>query len=103
MEENYAMEVMLEAAGSEVSRPVVSCSPVDVKPPPVGGGGGRRKGGGRRGSSMEEEEFLSMLHGSDPVKIELNRLENELRGDDHCSLSLCLLFFVSLSFWFCGY
>nr|CAD1826752.1 unnamed protein product [Ananas comosus var. bracteatus] len=67
------------------------------------GGGGRRGGAGggnaaalaaaasfkgasrRRGSirpSLDADEFLNLLHGSDPVKIELNRLENEVRDKD---------------------
>lgn len=58
-----------------------------------GGGGGNAaalaaaasfKGASRRrGSirpSLDADEFLNLLHGSDPVKIELNRLENEVRG-----------------------
>lgn len=31
---------------------------------------------------MEADEFLNLLHGSDPVKVELNRLENEVRDKD---------------------
>lgn len=27
-----------------------------------------------------DNEFITQLHGSDPVKVELNRLENEVRG-----------------------
>lgn len=30
--------------------------------------------------SLETEDLLNLLHGSDPVKVELNRLENEVRG-----------------------
>lgn len=30
--------------------------------------------------SLDADEFINLLHGSDPVKVELNRLENELRG-----------------------
>lgn len=30
--------------------------------------------------SMDADDFLNLLHGSDPVKVELNRLENEVRG-----------------------
>lgn len=30
--------------------------------------------------SLETDEFINLLHGSDPVKVELNRLENEVRG-----------------------
>lgn len=31
--------------------------------------------------SLDADEFMNLLHGSDPVKVELNRLENEVRGD----------------------
>lgn len=31
--------------------------------------------------SMENDDFMTLLHGSDPVKVELNRLENEVRGN----------------------
>lgn len=39
----------------------------------------------RRRASMRpsfdaDNDFITMLHGSDPVKVELNRLENEVRG-----------------------
>lgn len=30
--------------------------------------------------SLDADEFINLLHGSDPVKVELNRLENEVRG-----------------------
>ncbi|KAK1287573.1 Microtubule-associated protein 70-2 [Acorus calamus] len=39
----------------------------------------------RRGSvrpSLDADEFINLLHGSDPVKVELNRLENEVRDKD---------------------
>ncbi|XP_050245303.1 microtubule-associated protein 70-2-like [Quercus robur] len=45
-----------------------------------GGGGG---GGGvitRAGSDVDE--IITLLHGSDPVRVELNRLENDLRDKD---------------------
>ncbi|KAK2991221.1 hypothetical protein RJ640_026426 [Escallonia rubra] len=32
--------------------------------------------------SMDADEFMNLLHGSDPVKVELNRLENEVRDKD---------------------
>ncbi|XP_039144985.1 microtubule-associated protein 70-2-like [Dioscorea cayenensis subsp. rotundata] len=32
--------------------------------------------------SLETDEFINLLHGSDPVKVELNRLENEVRDKD---------------------
>lgn len=41
-------------------------------------------------SSLDEEDFINLLHGSDPVKIELNRLQNELKG-------IYFFFFVSSS------
>ncbi|THU55947.1 hypothetical protein C4D60_Mb11t12020 [Musa balbisiana] len=33
-------------------------------------------------SSLDEDDFLSLLHGSDPVKIELNRLHNVVKDKD---------------------
>jgi len=35
-----------------------------------------------RRPSFDGDDFLNLLHGSDPVKVELNRLENEVRGDN---------------------
>ncbi|XP_019176731.1 PREDICTED: microtubule-associated protein 70-1-like [Ipomoea nil] len=32
--------------------------------------------------SLDADEFINLLHGSDPVKMELNRLENEVRDKD---------------------
>lgn len=46
----------------------------------AGGGGG---GGGvitRAGSDVDE--IITLLHGSDPIRVELNRLENDLRDKD---------------------
>ncbi|KAL5697284.1 hypothetical protein ACHQM5_030838 [Ranunculus cassubicifolius] len=40
----------------------------------------RRRGSNR--PSMDADEFMNLLHGSDPVKVELNRLENEVRDKD---------------------
>ena len=31
---------------------------------------------------MDVDDFLNLLHGSDPVKMELNHLENEVRDKD---------------------
>lgn len=39
-----------------------------------------RRRGSARPPSMDADEFMNLLHGSDPVKVELNRLENEVRG-----------------------
>lgn len=57
-----------------------------------GGGGGGEEGNAsaHRGSSrrrgaaqvgLDADELLTLMHGSDPVKVELNRLENEVRGE----------------------
>ncbi|KAK9118087.1 hypothetical protein Scep_016180 [Stephania cephalantha] len=32
--------------------------------------------------SLDSDDFMHLLHGSDPVKVELNRLENEVRDKD---------------------
>ncbi|KAJ4792938.1 Microtubule-associated protein 70-2 [Rhynchospora pubera] len=32
--------------------------------------------------SLDADEFINLLHGSDPVKVELNRLENEVRDKE---------------------
>ena len=46
---------------------------------------GSSKGSSRRRASvrpsLDADEFINLLHGSDPVKVELNRLENEVRGE----------------------
>nr|GMD95347.1 microtubule-associated protein 70-2-like [Ipomoea batatas]GMD98993.1 microtubule-associated protein 70-2-like [Ipomoea batatas] len=38
----------------------------------------------RRGASvrpsLDADEFINLLHGSNPMKMDLNRLENEVRG-----------------------
>ncbi|KAG2377157.1 Microtubule-associated protein [Vigna angularis] len=44
--------------------------------------GSARRRGGVRPPSMDADEFMNLLHGSDPVKVELNRLENEVRDKD---------------------
>ncbi|GJT55361.1 microtubule-associated protein 70-2-like protein [Tanacetum coccineum] len=54
-----------------------------------GGGGGNvrppvvssRRRSSRR-PSLDTDDFMNLLHGSDPVKLELNRLENEVRDKD---------------------
>ncbi|XP_010553646.1 PREDICTED: microtubule-associated protein 70-3-like [Tarenaya hassleriana] len=50
-----------------------------------GGGGGGKNSSRRRSvrpSFDADNEFITLLHGSDPVKIELNRLENDVRDKD---------------------
>ncbi|KAF5777468.1 putative microtubule-associated protein [Helianthus annuus] len=46
----------------------------------VSGTGSRRRTAVR--PSLDADEFMNLLHGSDPVKVELNRLENEVRDKD---------------------
>ncbi|GJZ55512.1 microtubule-associated protein 70-1-like protein [Tanacetum coccineum] len=51
----------------------------------VSGGRGSGTGGRRRPTvrpSLDNEDLIHLLHGSDPVKVELNRLENEVRDKD---------------------
>lgn len=49
--------------------------------------------------SLEAEEFINMLHGSDPVRVELSRLENEVRGGNAVRSGPFRSFLVSFSFW----
>ncbi|CAN1796545.1 Microtubule-associated protein 70-2 [Linum perenne] len=42
----------------------------------------RRRTAPVRRSFDADNEFMTLLHGSDPVKVELNRLENEVRDKD---------------------
>ncbi|XP_051145293.1 microtubule-associated protein 70-1-like [Andrographis paniculata] len=47
--------------------------------------GGKSSSTRRRASvrpSLDADEFINLLHGSDPVKLELNRLENEVRDKE---------------------
>lgn len=39
----------------------------------------RRRGTVR--ASLDADELMALMHGSDPVRVELTRLENELRGE----------------------
>ena len=48
--------------------------------------GPRRRRGPMR-ASLDADELMALMHGSDPVRVELTRLENELRGETPiCSL-----------------
>lgn len=60
-------------------------------PPPLTLSASFKEGGGGKSSSRRrpvrpsfdaDNEFMTLLHGSDPVKVELNRLENEVRDKD---------------------
>ncbi|MFS7944824.1 putative microtubule-associated protein [Helianthus anomalus] len=44
------------------------------------GASSRRRGTVR--PSLDADDLINLLHGSDPVKVELNRLENEVRDKD---------------------
>ncbi|GMI99803.1 microtubule-associated proteins 70-1 [Hibiscus trionum] len=46
------------------------------------GGKGSSRRRAARPSFDADNEFITLLHGSDPVKVELNRLENEVRDKD---------------------
>lgn len=46
------------------------------------GGKGSSRRRGVRPSFDADNDFVPFLHGSDPVKLELTRLENEVRGDE---------------------
>lgn len=46
--------------------------------------------------NLETDELINLLHGSDPVKFELNRLENEVRGLNVVRSLASLLGFI---FW----
>lgn len=39
-------------------------------------------------AGSETEDIINLLHGSDPVRVELNRLENEVRGNSSFFYSL---------------
>jgi hypothetical protein len=47
----------------------------------------------RRAPALDADELLALMHGSDPVKVELNRLENEARGELELIRARC-------TFWF---
>ncbi|PSR88116.1 Microtubule-associated protein like [Actinidia chinensis var. chinensis] len=74
--------------GGNVRPPSVSEAVVmtaTATPLTVSGSFKEGKGSRRRAPlrpSMDADEFINLLHGSDPVKVELNRLENEVRDKD---------------------
>lgn len=53
-------------------------------------------------AGSEADDIITLLHGSDPVRVELTRLENEVRGMCRfvCSMELVqILVFLNSSFW----
>ncbi|XWS63979.1 hypothetical protein CRYUN_Cryun06bG0147800 [Craigia yunnanensis] len=89
---------MAEIAGeaAEIGSNARSESPVRMTPttagvhPPLTLSASFKESGGKgssrrrvvRPSFDADNEFITLLHGSDPVKVELNRLENEVRDKD---------------------
>ena len=86
--------VFMEEASGDVASPMTEFSAnglppgYNPTPPPSltvsnsfreGKSSSRRRAAIRR-PNMDGDEFINLLHGSDPVKVELNRLENEVRG-----------------------
>ncbi|KAG5030247.1 hypothetical protein JHK87_013761 [Glycine soja] len=74
---------------AEVSGEGVAEATVSTPAPPLAVSGSFKEGKSssrRRAHSMrpslDADEFMNLLHGSDPVKVELNRLENEVRDKD---------------------
>jgi hypothetical protein len=59
----------------------------------------RRRRGPMR-ASLDADELMALMHGSDPVRVELTRLENELRGELICSRA-AIRSTVSVGSW-CG-
>jgi len=60
-------------------------------------GSARRRGAVQAG--LDADELLTLMHGSDPVKVELTRLENEVRGElirDPCCVDSIFGGFLSL-------
>ncbi|KAG0485946.1 hypothetical protein HPP92_009827 [Vanilla planifolia] len=78
MEERGTNHGFGDLSGSDVvsSPPVIVDSSLELKPIVVAKKRWAKK------CSLDEEEFVSLLHGSDPVKIELNRLENEVKDKE---------------------
>jgi hypothetical protein len=67
-------------------------------------GSARRRGVAQVG--LDADDLLTLMHGSDPVKVELNRLENEVRGEpirDSCYVdSSFRVFCVIFRFLLCN-
>ncbi|KAE8669000.1 Microtubule-associated protein 70-2 [Hibiscus syriacus] len=76
-------------ARSESPMRTTSTTPMDI-PPPLTVSASFRESGGKSSSRRRairpsfdaDNDFIPFLHGSDPVKLELTRLENEVRDKD---------------------
>ncbi|RRT73059.1 hypothetical protein B296_00025350 [Ensete ventricosum] len=82
---------VVEAAGGNVTpttqpapAPAVLAASSSFKGEPKAGPTLRRRASMK--PNLDVEEFINLLHGSDPVKVELNRLENEVRGGNIVTL-----------------
>lgn len=69
----------LSCSGNGRTETVATPHPLTVSGSFKGDGKGSRRRPSIR-PSLDSDEFINLLHGSDPVKVELNRLENEVRG-----------------------
>ncbi|KAA8528995.1 hypothetical protein F0562_033517 [Nyssa sinensis] len=70
---------------SAANEAIFAMSTLTPQPLTVSGSFKEGKNSRRRASvrpSLDADEFINLLHGSDPVKVELNRLENEVRDKD---------------------
>ncbi|CAH8386519.1 unnamed protein product [Eruca vesicaria subsp. sativa] len=79
-------DVTADGGYSESPYPSLTVS-ASYKESSTGGGGGGKSSSRRRPvrpsfDAAADNEFITLLHGSDPVKLELNRLENEVRDKD---------------------
>ncbi|KAL0005209.1 hypothetical protein SO802_012770 [Lithocarpus litseifolius] len=85
-EDGGALSPAGEASNGRTTFP--DWTPTAMQPAPLTVSGSFKEGKSssrRRTSvrpSMDADEFINLLHGSDPVKVELNRLENEVRDKD---------------------
>lgn len=82
-------DVSADGGYSETPYPSLTVSASASYKESSGGGGGGKSSSRRRpvrpsfdASAAADNEFITLLHGSDPVKLELNRLENEVRGSE---------------------
>ncbi|TMW87717.1 hypothetical protein EJD97_019581 [Solanum chilense] len=82
-EDGSVMETPEMTSGENTGNARTATNEVALTPTVSGGGKGTYR---RRMSvvrpSLDADEFMNLLHGSDPVKLELNRLENEVRDKD---------------------
>ncbi|XP_074339215.1 microtubule-associated protein 70-2-like [Apium graveolens] len=89
MEDNYGDEGGVSVAARESSGGNVRFPASEVTPTPLTVSASFREGRSSsrrrapvRPPSLDADDFMSLMHGSDPVKVELNRLENEVRDKD---------------------